>query len=413
MLLEFRMRNFRSFKDEATLSLVASNDKTLLDSNTLPTHLTNPSGVLRTLGIYGANASGKTNLLRGLHFLWAMVMHSPSHQPGQGINYQPFRLDAKSPSEPTGLEISVLIAGVKYRYGFEFNGERVLGEWLYVTPKGKSQRWFDRTIEDGKDIYEFGTFFAGQKKVWQDATRPNVLFLSTAVQLNSAQLRPFYDWLANSLVYFLPGHEYSTKALLNPDSKEAITALIASADIAISAIGTVKKPVHRVEFKLDHDKLPSHQISQHEELFPVFTHKAGDIAVDFDFMNEESSGTQRLFSLAGPLLDIIDRGRCLIIDELDGSLHPLLVWQIIELFHSPINKAGAQLIFTTHNTLFLDHSLMRRDQIWLTEKAGNQSSSLVPLLDFSPRKGEALEKGYLAGRYGGIPILGSTMISAN
>jgi AAA15 family ATPase/GTPase len=413
MLLEFRVRNFRSFKDEAVLSLVASNDKSLQESNTLPTNLTTPPEVLRSLVVYGGNASGKTNLLLGLDFLRAMVINSPTHQPGHRIKHQPFRLDSKSPNEPTGFEISALIDGVKYRYGFEFNANRILGEWLYVNPKGKPQRWFDRTFENGNEVYEFSSFFAGQKKVWQDATRPNVLFLSTAVQLNSEQLRPLYDWLTNSLVTILERgaiwHKFSTEALLNPESKEAITAMINSADIAVSAIGTVK--IKGLKIEIVDDKLPSPQINEDEELFPVFTHKAGDIEAKFDFMHDESSGTQKLFSLAGPLLDIITRGRCLIIDELDGSLHPLLVRKIVELFHSPINKAGAQLIFSTHDTSLLDNSLMRRDQIWLTEKAEDQSSSLVPLLDFSPRKGEALEKGYLSGRYGGIPILGLNIIS--
>ena len=139
---------------------------------------------------------------------------------------------------------------------------------------------------------------------------------------------------------------------------------------------------------------------------PHFVHRVEGREYQFE-MAEESAGTQLFFSLSGPLLDLLERGRLLIVDELDSSLHPLLVQRIVDLFQSPeTNPKGAQLVFTTHDVSLLDSQKMRRDQVWFTEKDNDQVSHLFPLLDFSPRKGEALEKNYLGGRYGGIPILG-------
>lgn len=415
MLIEFRVQNFRSFKDETVLSMVASTDKNLSANNTITTEISNPSVLLRSASIHGANASGKSNLILALDFFTLMVRNSITHQPGQLIRHQPFKLDIDSTTSATGFEISALISGTKYRYGFEFNSERIISEWLYATPKNKIQKWFERTLTENKDNYEFGSFFTGQKKIWQDATRPNVLFLATAIQLNSEQLRPLYDWITQSIITLPHGkisHQYSTNSLNDLKVNNQITAMMKSADFAITNISTTKRKAHELAVEIGQQGY-SHQLNEREELFPVFSHKAGELEVNFDFIEEESSGTKEFFCFAAPLLDIIKNGRCLIIDELGRDLHPLLVHKIIEIFHSPSNNKGAQLIFTSHDSSLLDNNLMRRDQIWLTEKLHDHTSSLVPLLDFSPRKGEALEKGYLSGRYGGIPILNSNIFPTN
>jgi uncharacterized protein len=150
-------------------------------------------------------------------------------------------------------------------------------------------------------------------------------------------------------------------------------------------------------------------MSEGEMVVPKFIHSAGSATVDFE-LGDESQGTQKLFALAGPLWDIVNRSSILIIDELDRSLHPLLVRQIVEAFQSK-SPSKAQLIFSTHDTSLLDGQLLRRDQIWLTEKDSEQSSRLIGLSDFAPRTGEALERGYLSGRYGGIPILADGLLS--
>ncbi len=411
MLLEFRLRNYRSFGQESVLSLVASSDKALLKTNTAPTHLTSLPNIVRTAAVFGANASGKTNLIRALALMKGVVVDSPKLQPNAQFLVQPFRLDAKLTKEPTLFEVTLLIDGVRYQYGFEFTPARILREWLLVYQKAKPQRWFDRRFDpkSEKDVYDFSTFLSGQKRAWQEATRPNALFLSMAVQLNSEQLRPLYNWFSESLVVLLDGghihFDFSTNMVRSPEGQAAIASLMGSADIAISSIDAVSKKGFLQHFSFDFASGKSESQRQEGDLLvPTFRHTVGEVSADFDY-NDESQGTQKLFSLAGPMLDILKTGKTLVIDELDRSLHPLLVRQVVRTFHDSKNERGAQLLFSTHDATLLDNQLFRRDQIWLTEKRRDQSTELLPLTEFSPRKEEALEKGYLSGRYGGVPVL--------
>ncbi len=416
MLLEFRIRNFRSFGQESVLSLVASGDKELLDANTASTSLSSLPRVVRSAVVFGANASGKSNLLRAILLMRGVVLESVALQPGQLFNVQPFRLDEALTKEPTLFEVTLVLEGIRYQYGFEFTQARITKEWLLVYQKAKPQRWFDRQYDakSDKEIFEFSSFLGGQKRAWQEATRPNSLFLSTAVQLNSEQLRPLHSWFSESLVVLLDGghipFDYSTNLVQTPDGQSAVRSLISSADIAITSISAVRRKGFLQQFKFDLATGKSESQSQPGDvLMPTFRHQAGKVSADFEY-HDESQGTQKLFSLAGPLLDIIRNGKILVIDELDSSLHPLLVRQIVSTFQDPVqNQKGAQLIFSTHDATLLDGHLLRRDQVWLTEKRRDQSTELVPLTEFSPRKGEALEKGYLSGRYGGVPVLDSSL----
>ncbi len=417
MILEFRVRNFRSFKGENVLSLVGSRDSSLAATNAIETQIPSLPRALRSAVIYGANASGKSNFIRAMQLMRGVVMASAALQPTQTFNVQPFRLDRGSSAEPTLFEITVLLSGIRYQYGFEFTPSRIVSEWLLVYQKSKPQRWFDRRAGDaeGKDKFEFGPHLSGPKRIWQDATRPNALFLSTAVQLNSEALSPLYNWFAESLTVLLEGGhlspDFSTSMVQTPIGQARIAALLSAADIAISAIAVEPMKSFRQSFNIDPTKgMADSKFEEAEILMPRFTHKTSEISAEFEFV-DESQGTQKLFSLAGLLFEIIEKGSILVIDELDRSFHPLLVRKIIETFQNPsINRLGAQLIFTTHDIAQLDSTLLRRDQVWFTEKRRDQSSQLVPLTEFSPRKGEALERGYLEGRYGGVPILANRLI---
>jgi AAA15 family ATPase/GTPase len=412
MLLEFRLCNYRSFGEESAFSLVASGDREHADTNLAETGVSALPRALRSSVVYGANASGKSNLLRAMLFMRNVVLGSFSLQPTQKLNVQPFLLDEKLKGEPTLFEVTVVLGGVRYQYGFKLTPDRIVAEWLYVYQKSKAQRWLDRSYDakTDKDIYDNTSFLLGQKKAWQDATRPNALFLSTAVQLNSEQLAPLHRWFAEYLVVFLDGghipYDFTTKMVQEAEGERAIRAVMGSADLAIASIAAEKRKGFQgiVQFDLATGQANSKR-EEGELLFPTFEHRAGNTSARFEYV-DESQGTQKLFSLAGPILDILKHGKVLVIDELDRSLHPLLVRQIVSTFHDPEqNRRGAQLIFTTHDTSLLDSHVLRRDQIWLAEKQENQSSKMVPLSEFSPRKGEALEKGYLSGRYGGVPIL--------
>jgi len=303
--------------------------------------------------------------------------------------------------------------GVRYQYGFALTAQRIVAEHLLVYKAFKPQRWFDRTFDaaTGKDVYVFGSGLKGPKNVWEGATRPNSLFLSMAVQLNSEQLRPVFDWfvtrllLLNELTPLNP--HFSVRMLQDDNTRRRICEFLTAADVSIADIDVVTRKVagQHVHFNfvtgrtevraedMEENQLHFHHVTQHGKA--VF-----DLA-------DESNGTRNLLFLTGPVLDVLGRGVTLVIDELDTSLHTLLVRQLVQLFHQPkFNISGAQLIFTTHDTSLLSApTLFRRDQIWFVEKKHDQASTLYGLSDFSPRKNEALERGYLTGRYGGVPFL--------
>lgn len=418
MLVEFKVKNFRSFKDECSLSLVASADKTHAQANVAPTSIKGIPGLLRSAAIYGANASGKSNLIRAIQLMRALVAESATLQIDQKLNVQSFALDSIAKNEPTEFEITFLIDNIRYQYGFTVTPDRIVSEWLIVYKTAKPQIWFrreyDRSLQ--KEEYFFGPSLLGQRQVWRTSTRSNALFLSTAVQLNSEQLRPIFDWL-NRMVIFENGAIpifFHTVNYIEQNPKNNIQSLMTAADIGINGVEIVKRKGIAQEIKVDFatGKVDTVQKEQ-ENLMPLFSHAGPHGKAVFEFQ-DESEGTQRLFAFAGPLFEIFRDGRVLCVDELDRSLHTLLVRQLVSMFHDPsINTGGAQLIFTTHDTALLDADILRRDQIWFTEKNSDQSSQLYPLTDFSARKNEAFEKGYLAGRYGGIPILQQLKVTAS
>lgn len=414
MLIEFRTKNFRSLRDEQVLSLVASKDRTLQDTHTVATRLKAAPALLRSAVVYGANASGKSNLIKALQYMRGVVVESATViQPGQAFGVQPFRLDGESAGQPTHFEITFLLDSVRYEYGFALTSQRIVSEHLLVYKAFKPQRWFERRFdaESGKDVYEFGAALKGPKNVWEGATRANSLFLSMAVQLNSEQLRPVFDWFLNQLVVINEmaplAPQFSVQMLQQADKRKAICDFLMAADISIADIDVVtrKKPSQVVRFDVAAGKteVRTEEVEENQLRFHHVTEHGKAI---FD-LAEESSGTRNLLFIAGPVLEILGKGLTLVIDELDTSLHTLLVRELVRLFHRPeLNTSGAQLIFTTHDTALLDAcGLFRRDQVWLVEKDQDQASKLFSLLEFSPRKNEALERGYLDGRYGGIPFL--------
>lgn len=418
MLIEFRVKNFRSLRDEQVLSLVASKDKSLQDTHARHTGVSAVPSLLRSAVVYGANASGKSNLLKALQYMRGVVVESATViQPGQPYGVQPFRLDHESAAQPSEFEVTFLLDGVRYQYGFSMNTKRILSEHLLVYKAFKPQRWFERHLdpETGKDVYEFSSSFKGQKSVWEGATRPNALFLSMAVQLNSEQLRPVFDWFTEQLVIVNEinrlNPQVSIQKLQQTESRKAICNFLSAADISIADIDVVtrKVPGQALHFDLAAGKteVRIEEMEEHQLRFHHVTEK-GDAVFE---IGDESSGTRNLLFLSGPVLDILTKDIVLVIDELDTSLHTLLVRELVNLFHTPeINTGAAQLIFSTHDTSLLDApDLFRRDQIWLVEKDRDQASQLVALSEFSPRKNEALERGYLMGRYGGVPFINSTL----
>ncbi|MBE0627111.1 MAG: AAA family ATPase [Burkholderiales bacterium] len=429
MFIEFSVANFRSILTRQTLSMVASPDKSHLQRN-VSISKEEDLRLLRTMVIYGANASGKSNLLRALEAFRQLVQNSAvAYQEGQRLPVTPFLLSQRTAEQPSEFEI-IFVAddGVRYHYCCVASPERVLKEWLVAYPKGRAQRWFERehVAETGKQRWWFGPNFKAERaerKVWQDFTRNNALFLSTAIQLNNAQLRPAFTWITQKLIVLVPGvdlNPFLSLELLREDKgRNQIMDFMRAADVGIDRLelreeelpslppGSPLPPgAMRVHFEVN---LPQGTPPPAQKGFRVIAwHKRTDSSEEVPLdMSDESEGTKKLFEFTGGWLRALEWGATLFVDELDRSLHPHMTRFLVKLFQSPSNDKNAQLVFTTHDTTLLDLDLLRRDQIWFVEKDDKRSSHLYSILDYSPRSDEALERGYLKGRYGAIPFIGS------
>lgn len=413
MLIEFAATNYRSIKEEARLSMVAGTGKEHRESNVLRPTLASASrlpDILRSAAIYGANAAGKSNLLRAMRTMKQVIVTS-SRNIDAPLPLEPFAFDQRTRSQPTTFEMICLVDGVRYEYGFSATDDAVHDEWLFAWPLGRSQLWYERhrsgrSVEDIK----FGDKLSGDREVWRRATRPDALLLSTAASLNSAQLKPLWDWFNSTLQVVVEGWPlHLTLDLCRGDRNSDIVEFLNAADLAIDGIKITEE---RFSHEMLPDDMPS---SMKEDIIREFADSpildatvrhvsANGQAAEFD-LDEESEGTQKMLALAGPWLDALDMGRVIVIDELHNSLHRDLVRFLVKRFHgSHESQRGAQLVFSTHDTSILNQEIFRRDQVWFCERDRDLATSLIPLSDFRPRKGqENLERAYLSGRYGAVP----------
>ena len=416
MIVEFKVGNYRSFREEQTLSLVARKDK-LLSNNVVDK---NDLQILKAVSIYGPNASGKSNFIKAIDVMKSIVLTSAEYQPGRKLSIQPFLFDVVYQEKPSTFEVTFYHDNILYQYGFSATSEKIHNEWLFAYPKGRLQVWFERCSNQNK--WKFGSFLKGEKEKLKEKTRDNVLFLSVGAQWNNKQLTTVYEWFRYHLqtipsnVTLLP---ITAKMLLETESDkkfnklfyEYVKSCLKDADLGILGLKVNKEKINESKVLKDipeslRDTFMTY-IKETEGIKVELLHKNPESGNNsFLTMQEESDGTKRFFELAGPWFQAIMVGITIFIDELDVSLHPLLTRELIRFIQHPKHKdSEAQLIFTTHDTTLLDHELLRRDQVWLTEKNETGSSMLYPMSDFKPRQGEAIQKGYLAGRYGAIPII--------
>ena len=428
MLLEFRFDNYRSFRDKQVLTMVANSEKRLLDNLITPSMLRKKK-LVRSAVIYGANASGKSNLINALYFVRTFVRRSAESNPDTPIPIQSFWLDKTTLNQPTEFEITFIHNEVRYQYGFVVDKNQVYEEWLLAYPKGVAQNWFERSwVSETNDYtWHFGSFLKGEKNKLTPLTRKNVLFLSLAAQFNHAQLTSVFNWFSKHL-RILKAHgdievlEFITSQLVTENDRlhSKVKELLAIADLGIVDFSFDEKIFPSQENEILPDNVPDEirkvlstlsTLAKNSKRVEVsMKHQIDDnltTGIPFN-IKDESLGTRRLFGISGPILLALQRGEVFAVDELDSSLHPHLVRAIVNLFHNPkTNPHGAQLIFNTHDTTLLDAAIFRRDQIWFTEKDNEGASHLYSLLEFGPRSTEAFGKGYLQGKYGAIPILGS------
>jgi len=423
MLIEFTVTNFRSIRSPQTLSMVASKAlrKDGLENNAFEAGVSEDGlpRLLRSAVVYGPNAAGKSTLVGALSFMRKWVNTSAQKaQVGEAIkDVQPFRLSVNSRKQDSEFEIHFIEEGVRYQYGFSLNTERITSEWLIAYPLGKPQRWFERAFNPTtqKDEYEFKTSFLGGKKIHNERaslTIGNALYLSVAIQKGNEQLRPVFYWFQKRLRIVSAMDDISSgftqRMCEKPEEKKNVLEFMSSAGISFQDIAIEKREFSKDDLPSDmpaafKDELLK-ELNGKTRREAKFLHKdvdTGDL-VEFD-KEDESDGTLSLFSFAGPWLDVLKNNYVLVVDEIDTSLHPLVVHHLVRLLNS--HKGRAQLVFTTHDTTLLSQRVLRPDQIWFVEKDKGNSTHLYSLADFSPRENEAIEKGYLNGRYGAIPFL--------
>lgn len=407
MFIEFSVENYKSIKDEAKLSLVATPAREHLD-----THVIKPEqspglrnlSLLRSAAIFGPNAAGKSNLIRALNSMQKIV--GLSTRLNFDLPVTPFLFDSNTANKPTTFEIVGCVNQMRFQYGFSVTKDLVKDEWLYAWPKGRQQRWFERSTTTSNEVNcNFGEKLLGDKEIWRKATRPNSLFLTTAVTLNSKQLEPIYNWFSKKLHVGGPGdwgRDYSAK-WCEGERKDEIVNFIRSADIEIDDLRVSEKDIiHEQISPLG----PSFMKWRgRKDLFTKHQTRQGHLT-ELN-LEDESDGTQKIFEFAGPWIDTLENGHVIVYDELHENLHPVLLKFLINQFHDKKkNKLNAQLIFTTHDTSILSQEMLRRDQIWFCERNSNQETELFPLTTYSPRRRfENLERSYLGGRYGALPYL--------
>lgn len=413
MILSFKVSNNLSINDEQELSFIASN---LKDDVSPIQKVGNPTKfrVLPAVLLYGSNASGKTNIIKSLSRMITEIKNSHLKRgPDAEIARRAFKLDIECEKKPTTFEIEFLFDGIRHSYGFSFNNKEYLSEWLYWFPQGQPSKLFER---DKSDI-TYGRSLKGRNKTIADLTRANSLYLSAAAQNDHKQLGPIVAYLSS----------IKLKTQITVDA----TSFIDSEEISVdertiiflekidTGICTFEKKASKIDEKtktlsLGFLKLMSESFEEFPSNFEDFPdsqntiklgHKSKKGEIIYFDLDVESAGTRRLLHILGPVFEALDTGSAIIIDEIDASLHTNACELMFAMFNDKnINKNGAQLIATTHDTNLLNSNTIRRDQVWFTQKSKIGATKLYPLTDIYTKKQDNIEKGYLQGRYGALPF---------
>ncbi len=422
MLINFTFQNFRSFRDEKTLSLEAGSIKELKESViTKGTYRLLPVAVM-----YGANSSGKSNVLMALMVMRNVLLESVRLNPKDELDFQPFKLNLTSVHEPTSFEIQFLLDDVKYRYGFDYDKTHICKEWLYEKCEG--QREFNLFLRvDSEFEVSKSRFPEGLGK--ESATPANRLFVSLVAQLNGAKSMRILDWF-NNCNYLSGvdsrGYEGFTLKMFNEHldgCKQALDffhhtqlgfndLLVTEKIFSDETLSGKMQVPDALRTKLM-EELKGVKVMEAKTTHNIYDENGNVNGIaSFDKDEMESEGTKKIIEMSGPIFDTLKFGKILIIDELDAKLHPLLTRSILQLFmDSEINTNGAQLIFATYDTTLLNLAYLRRDQIWFTEKDNTESTDLYSLLEFKDERGakirndRSVQKDYINGRYGAIPFL--------
>ena len=399
VLLEFRCSNHRSIKEEVKFSMIAGSDNT---SEELLKGFAN-FRVLRSAVIYGANGSGKSNFISALLFMRDLVSNSINHQPGQGVFHK-----LSGEETPSEYNIQFVRNDIRYAYGFSVKQNLVQDEYLYYFPKGRQVKIFERNRLEIKP----GDRYKGAFDVSRSILKDNRLFLSCAANYsNIKEIEEAFMFFNTDIVVYNPEinnwTEYSIELMQNNDMIKRVFVDM------LRALGTGAKDVKVKLEKIKLTDLPQ-ELQLPDALKSLLGAQEGNRIeakviydqFEVDLMTEESTGVKRLFQMICPIIDILNKGKILICDELESSLHEAVIFQIVQLFQYYQKDKFAQLIFSTHDTSLLDTDLFRRDQVWFTQLNKERATDLYSLVEIkNVRKSENLEKGYVSGKYGAIPML--------
>ena len=420
MLIEFTVSNYRSISAPVTFSAVASAAATKQPGITFETQNSLAPEVLTSAVVFGPNASGKSSLFKAVEFFIKFVCNSArKRSQGEEIKFPQNKVSPDCKDAVTTMEMVFSHDGEVFQYGFSLTNQRVVDEWLFArTSKrgSKTRTIFTREYDEDSESYEWALNegqLPGERESWKAATRDNALFFSTAVQLNSKSLTKAYNWIHHG-IHVIGANQRITKdftamSLQNKQYRAKVVEFIQALDLPIEGFRVEEKQAVLPENakKVLSEKILSELVKsvEDEKEYRVFSkHRNSNGEIVELTLEEESDGTQAIFGMAGPIIDVLEDGDTLLIDELSNSLHPLALKGLVGVFHDKKqNPNGAQLIFTSHETSIISKSFMHKDQIWFIHRPDGQHSELTPLSDFKVREVEAFQRAYLGGKFGAIP----------
>lgn len=413
MIIYFKVGNFKSINEPIIINFNTSSINEHVESNVIEFNKTN---LLKTIMMYGSNASGKSKILDALIYFKSFINNSATdREVDDGIKIEPFKLLDGNVKKPSFFEMSFFIGKIKYRYGFEADAKKVHKEWLLEIKVTKEHPLFlriDQEIQIDHKRFE-------NSELLDKKTRENALFLSVASQWNVKKAQLIDDWI-NS-IFVVHGindrehREITLDLLKNEKCSRIIKKFIQKADLGINDVGAIDFPFKYDDFK---DKVPDElreafkiRLEKKKPQVILTTHnvynKNNEVVGQETFLldRDESEGTKKYFNIIGLIVLALQEDRLVIIDEFDARLHTLLSKAIIKLFNSSKLKSKAQLLIASHDTALIDRGLLRRDQIYFIEKKNNGSTKAISLVEYKPRKETPYDKNYLEGKYGGIPLI--------
>jgi len=429
MLIRFGCSNYKSIFSYQELFFTASSLKDpqsdLIETTAIP------EKILPSIALYGANASGKTNMIEALQFFISFIKSSYREAAPTGINRPIFKLNSEAKNQPSEFDIDFILDNKHYHYGYKINNEAVIEEWLfsYSYQNRKSRTILFHRSSEEENEYKFGKHLKGENKVIAKLTRANSLYLSTAAQSNHALLGEIYNYFGLTFLFRFEQQlapktvarklkEYGTVSSIDKFLKnvgvgaEQIQLKIKKREKS-DITGELEVALKNALFKSLGEDLKDDDLKEFNRLFDEddvieLSHKdKNGNPVLFD-LDDESLGTKAMIALLAPIFKVLNEGGVFVVDEIESSLHILLTLEIVKLFsRKETNPKGAQLLFTTHETNILCNNLLRRDQIWFSEKNYAGETVIAPLTDYELRATDNFQKGYLEGRFGAIPFLGN------